>query len=100
MRRQLRVPAPRRLARRAACHPIRSALSPARSPAQQNGGHYVISVKANCIDSTVPAEAVFAKERTKLLEEGLKPNEQLTLEPYERDHCCIVGTYRGAPTKK
>ena len=66
----------------------------------KNGGHYVISVKANCIDSTVPAEAVFAKERSKLLEEGLKPNEQLTLEPYERDHCTIVGTYRGAPAKK
>jgi len=66
----------------------------------KNGGHYVISIKANCIDSTVPAEAVFAKERSKLLEEGLKPNEQLTLEPYERDHCTIVGTYRGAPAKK
>jgi fibrillarin-like rRNA methylase len=68
----------------------------------KNGGHYVISVKANCIDSTVPAEAVFAKERSKLLEEGLKPNEQLTLEPYERDHCCACvasgaarGTRRG-----
>lgn len=65
----------------------------------KNGGHYVISVKASCIDSTVAAEAVFAKERTKLAEEGLKPQEQLTLEPYERDHCTIVGVYRPAPKK-
>lgn len=63
----------------------------------KNGGHYVISIKANCIDSTAPAEAVFAKERNKLAEEGLKPKEQLTLEPYERDHAVVVGTYRPAP---
>ena len=52
----------------------------------KNGGHYVISIKASCIDSTAPPEAVFAKERSKLVEEGLKPLSQLTLEPYERDH--------------
>ena len=63
----------------------------------KNGGHYVISIKANCIDSTAPAEAVFAKERNKLAEEGLKPQEQLTLEPYERDHAVVVGVYRPAP---
>lgn len=43
----------------------------------KNGGHYVISIKANCIDSTAPAEAVFVKERQKLAEEGLKPSEQV-----------------------
>ncbi len=63
----------------------------------KNGGHYVISIKANCIDSTAPAVAVFAKERTKLQEEGMKPQEQLTLEPYERDHAVVVGVYRQAP---
>ena len=52
----------------------------------KNGGHFVISIKASCIDSTAPPEAVFAKERSKLTEEGLKPLEQLTLEPFERDH--------------
>jgi rRNA 2'-O-methyltransferase fibrillarin len=65
----------------------------------KNGGHIVISIKANCIDSTAPAEAVFAKERTKLQEEGVKPLEQLTLEPYERDHAVVVGVYR-PPSKK
>jgi rRNA 2'-O-methyltransferase fibrillarin len=66
----------------------------------RNGGHYVISIKANCIDSTAPAEAVFAKERTKLQEEGLKPQEQLTLEPYERDHAVVVGVYRAPAAPK
>lgn len=66
----------------------------------KNGGHYVISIKANCIDSTVAAEVVFTKEREKLATEGLKPQEQLTLEPYERDHAVVVGTYRGAAAKK
>lgn len=62
-------------------------------------GKFIISIKANCIDSTAPAEAVFAREVKKLQEEGFKPAEQLTLEPYERDHAVVVGTYR-APKKK
>ena len=54
----------------------------------------MISIKANCIDSTAPAEAVFANEVEKLKAERLKPQEQLTLEPYERDHAVVVGVYR------
>jgi len=65
----------------------------------KTGGHYIISIKANCIDSTANAEVVFAKEVKKLQEEQLKPSEQITLEPYERDHAVVVGTYR-PPTKK
>jgi len=64
----------------------------------KTGGHFVISIKANCIDSTANAEIVFAKEVKKLQEEQLKPSEQITLEPYERDHAVVVGTYR--PSKK
>ncbi|KAM0945084.1 putative fibrillarin, S-adenosyl-L-methionine-dependent methyltransferase [Dioscorea sansibarensis] len=60
----------------------------------KNGGHFVISIKANCIDSTVPAEAVFAQEVKKLQAEQFKPSEQVTLEPFERDHACVVGGYR------
>lgn len=65
----------------------------------KNEGHFVISIKANCIDSTAPAEVVFAREVKKLQEEQLKPTEQITLEPYERDHAVVVGVYR-APKKQ
>lgn len=64
----------------------------------KNGGHFVISIKANCIDSTAEPEAVFAGEVEKLKQERLKPQEQITLEPYERDHAVVVGMYR--PPKK
>lgn len=64
----------------------------------KTGGHIVISIKANCIDSTVDAATVFAREVKKLQEERIKPQEQLTLEPYERDHALVVGVYR--PIKK
>ncbi|CAN6987459.1 unnamed protein product [Brassica rapa subsp. trilocularis] len=64
----------------------------------KTGGHFNISIKANCIDSTVPAEAVFQSEVKKLQQEQFKPAEQVTLEPFERDHACVVGTYR-APKK-
>lgn len=50
--------------------------------------------QANCIDTTMPAETVFANEVKKLQADELKPAEQLTLEPYERDHACVVGGYR------
>ncbi|KAG0605179.1 hypothetical protein M758_9G037400 [Ceratodon purpureus] len=60
----------------------------------KSGGHFVISIKASCIDSTAPAEAVFAAEVKKLQQQQLKPREQITLEPFERDHACVVGIYR------
>ena len=62
----------------------------------KNEGHVVISVKANCIDSTAPAEHVFAQEVNKLKNEQFKPLEQLTLEPYERDHAVVIARYRDA----
>ena len=34
----------------------------------------------------------------KMKAEQMKPQEQLTLEPYERDHAVVVGVYR--PPKK
>lgn len=64
----------------------------------KNGGHAVIAVKASCIDSTAAPEAVFRREVSKLQKENFKPLEQLTLEPYERDHAVVIAEYR--PTKK
>jgi len=58
------------------------------------GGQFIISIKANCIDSTNPAPVVFEAETNKLKEEGLTPLERLTLEPYERDHAVVLGTYK------
>nr|XP_031835536.1 rRNA 2'-O-methyltransferase fibrillarin [Nomia melanderi] len=65
----------------------------------KNGGHFVISIKASCIDSTAQPEAVFAAEVKKLVADKLKPQEQITLEPYERDHAVVVGVYRPPPKK-
>jgi len=65
----------------------------------KNGGHFVISIKANCIDSTAAAETVFASEVGKMKAEKMKPLEQVTLEPYERDHAVVVGVYRPETTK-
>lgn len=63
----------------------------------KNGGYFMISIKANCIDSTAEPTVVFASEVKKLKEMGFKPKEQLTLEPYERDHAVVVGVYRPPP---
>jgi rRNA 2'-O-methyltransferase fibrillarin len=66
----------------------------------KNGGFFVISIKASCIDSTAKPEAVFAREVKKLQEQQLKPKEQVTLEPYERDHAVVVGVFRPPPKVK
>ena len=36
----------------------------------------------------------------KLQEQQLKPKEQVTLEPYERDHAMVVGVFRPPPKVK
>lgn len=64
------------------------------------GGHFVISIKASCVDSTAAPEAVFASEVTKLKKDNFKPQEQVTLEPYERDHAVVIGAYRVTKKKK
>lgn len=56
--------------------------------------------QASCIDSTAQPEAVFASEVKKLQADKLKPQEQITLEPYERDHAVVVGVYRPPPKSK
>ena len=58
----------------------------------KNEGHVVISIKASCVDSTVAPEAVFAQEVGFLRKQKFKPLEQVTLEPYERDHAMVSGT--------
>eukprot|EP01084_Bolivina_argentea_P186436 321366_1 len=63
-------------------------------------GHFMISIKANCIDSTIPAEQVFASQVEEMRKAGLVPEEQVTLEPFERDHAVVVGKYRTTAPKK
>ena len=56
------------------------------------GGGVLISIKANCIDSTATPEVVFANEVQKIRAERIKPAVQLTLEPYERGELSFAVT--------
>jgi len=60
----------------------------------KNGGGFVFSIKANCIDSTAEPAAVFAAQIQELRQNGFKVKEQVTLEPYERDHAVVTGVFR------
>lgn len=57
------------------------------------GGGFVFSIKANCVDSTADPELVFKSQIQELKQSGFKPKEQLTLEPFERDHAMATGIY-------
>ncbi|KAJ3978007.1 Fibrillarin-domain-containing protein [Lentinula raphanica] len=59
----------------------------------KDGGHVVISIKASCIDSTSPADVVFAREVEFLQNNRFKALEQVPLEPYERDHAMVSGMF-------
>jgi rRNA 2'-O-methyltransferase fibrillarin len=60
----------------------------------KNSSHFfIISIKANCIDSTAEPEAVFARKVKMMQAENMKPQEQVTLEPYVRDHTVVVGIH-------
>merc|ERR1711957_1023879 len=63
----------------------------------KNRGNFVIAIKATCVDSTLAPEVVYANEVQCLREEKCRPTEQMTLEPYERDHVIVTGMYRPAP---
>lgn len=63
----------------------------------KNRGNFLISIKASCIDSTLPPEQVFQNEINTLKEQGFVPAERITLEPYERDHIVVCGWYRPEP---
>jgi rRNA 2'-O-methyltransferase fibrillarin len=60
----------------------------------KNGGGFVFSIKANCIDSTAEPSAVFAQQIQELRKFGFKVKEQVTLEPFERDHAVVTGIYK------
>lgn len=66
----------------------------------KNDGWFMISIKANCVDSTAAPEAVYASEREVLKKESMRAMCQLTLEPYHRDHAVVVGQYRKTKAKK
>ncbi|MCQ2819409.1 MAG: fibrillarin-like rRNA/tRNA 2'-O-methyltransferase [archaeon] len=64
----------------------------------KNGGGFVFSIKASCVDSTAEPAAVFAQQIQELKNYGFKVKSQVTLEPFERDHCVVTGLFR--PQKK
>lgn len=65
----------------------------------KNGGGFVFSIKANCIDSTAEPSVVFAQQINELKKCSFKPKEQVTLEPYERDHAVVTGTFNPIKTE-
>ncbi|KAJ6872862.1 hypothetical protein NC651_031865 [Populus alba x Populus x berolinensis] len=60
----------------------------------KTGSHFVLSIKANCIDSAVPAGKAYDSEVAMLRADLQKPAEMVTLDRFERDHARVIGSYR------
>ncbi|SPN98828.1 related to fibrillarin (NOP1) [Cephalotrichum gorgonifer] len=57
------------------------------------GGKVLLSIKANCIDSTAPPAQVYAQVVEEMRNLKFKPKEQISLEAYERGHAMVVFEY-------
>ena len=58
------------------------------------GGGFLLFVNAASIDTTIQPHEVFSNQVNDLKNDDFQPREQLTLEPFEKDHCIIVGLYK------
>ena len=56
-------------------------------------GTIILCIKARAINSTGPLENIFKEELKKLEDAGIKITQTTKLEPYEKDHLFLVGTY-------
>jgi rRNA 2'-O-methyltransferase fibrillarin len=66
----------------------------------KEGGGFVFSIKANCVDSTLEPNVVFQNQIDVLKTYGLKAKEMVTLEPFERGHAVTTGYFKQASAKK
>ncbi|MBM1154267.1 fibrillarin-like rRNA/tRNA 2'-O-methyltransferase [archaeon] len=55
------------------------------------GGSFFLAIKAPSIDVTAKPSEVFAKEKQRLVERGLKILEDIDLRPYDEAHRMVVG---------
>ena len=57
-------------------------------------GEFLFAVKARSIDVSKDPSTVFRQEKTLLEEKGYKVREMIRLDPFEKDHCMILGSKR------
>jgi fibrillarin-like pre-rRNA processing protein len=58
-----------------------------------NGG-FLFAVKARSIDVSKDPSTIFRQEKNLLEEKGYKVREMIRLDPFEKDHCMILGRKR------
>ena len=57
-------------------------------------GDFMLAVKARSIDASEEPSTIFQRERTVLEEKGYRVKEMIRLDPFEKDHCMILGSKR------
>src|SRR6267143_1491386 len=57
-------------------------------------GDFLFAVKARSIDVSKDPSEIFRQERIVLEENGYKVREMIRLDPFEKDHCMILGSKR------
>jgi len=60
----------------------------------KSDGKFAISIKATCVDSTIPPEEVYALQREELEKAGFVIEDVVDLSKYHTAHAMFYGTYR------
>src|SRR3989475_6859915 len=59
-----------------------------------DNGDFMLAVKARSINVSEEPSTIFQRERTVLEEKGYRVKEMIRLDPFEKDHCMILGSKR------
>ena len=59
-----------------------------------DNGDFMLAVKARSINVSEEPSTIFQRERTVLEERGYRVKEMIPLDPFEKDHCMILGSKR------
>jgi len=55
-------------------------------------GEFLMAVKARSVDVTKEPSIIFSQEKQTLEAKGHRVTEMIRLDPFEKDHCMIVGS--------
>ena len=59
----------------------------------RNGGGFMLSVKAACVDSTLPEKEIYQQAQAELESSGFRCEEIADLNEYHRGHAVLIGVY-------
>lgn len=59
----------------------------------KNGGNFMLSIKANCISSTIPPNQIYAQQKEMIENDGFQVEETIDISVHHSGHILFYGSY-------